>query len=121
MPVRAGWLMGVVGQLQTILRRRSSLALGAEVGNLSFMPEALAVIFVLLVSVIIYVVARVQAVRAPRDPERELAHLQHHHTWLAERQLAAERDQWDDVMKARLAQQLAETRRKIHEVTAWRG
>lgn len=90
-------------------------------GNLSFMPEALAVMFVFLVAVIIYVVARVQAAHAPRDPQRERIHLEQHHAWLVERQRAAERGQWDDGMKAQLAEQLAENRRKIHEVAAWRG
>lgn len=85
------------------------------------MPEALALLFIGVVSVIIYVVARVQAANAPRNPRQELAQLQHHQAWLIERQLSAERGQWDDDMKARLAEELAETRRKIGEVTALAG
>lgn len=85
------------------------------------MPEALAVMFIAVVSAIIYVVARVQAARAPRDPQQELAHLRRHQAWLVERQLSAERGQWGDDLKARLAEDLAETRRKIREVTALAG
>ncbi len=65
------------------------LGRAAVAGNLSFMPEALAVRLVVLVFAILYVVARIQDAIPPRNPLKELAQLRQHEAALIERQDAA--------------------------------
>jgi hypothetical protein len=66
------------------------------------MPEALAILAVLVVSGVVYVGAR----RQPRDAvgeEAEVSRLRSQVAWLEHRLATARREQWDDEMSGRIA------------------
>ncbi len=75
------------------------------------MPEAIAIVAVFFTAILIYAIARVQA--SKHHPLKEREHVQQHHDWLVERLLHAEKHAWDEGMKEHLANQLAETRKKL--------
>lgn len=83
------------------------------------MPEAFAVFFVFVVSLGIYLFAKLQA-RSPefRKPEVKLAQLQEQRAWLEERLQQAEREKWSPEMRKPIAEQLEETRRKLSQMGA---
>ncbi len=82
------------------------------------MPEALAVLVVLALSVVIYVVAWFQS----RDPANfnaaaELERLQLHEAWLRDRLQRATSEQWDHAMIAALTEELRATSQQLARVT----
>lgn len=81
------------------------------------MPETFAVVLVFVVSIIVYVAAKIQA-RNPvhHHPSVRREQLQSQHAWLEERLLRAERENWGPEMRHSIAEQLAATRRKLSEV-----
>jgi len=83
------------------------------------MPEALACIFVISLSLALVAYARVQNVNAIRlHPEVEPARADVHIAWLEERIALARREKWEHAMIASLEGRLAEERRLRDEVAA---
>lgn len=77
------------------------------------MPEAVALLFVAVMTTALFVVLRLRT-KKPRGPA-ELQRLREHIAWLEDRQRHAEAKHWDDTMKARIVGQLAEARRELAE------
>lgn len=80
------------------------------------MPEAIAIFAVTAFILIILAIAGIQA--SSRSPAEKIARLQQRLAWLEERQRQAGPQGWDIQMQENLAQQLAETRRQLAEITA---
>jgi len=70
------------------------------------MPEAFAVLLVFVVAVASYVSARIQTARSPASPAADRQRLEQHRAWLAERLQLAWRENWDQAMIARLADEI---------------
>jgi len=83
------------------------------------MPEALAVLFVFVVSAVVYVFAWVRA-RDPANhrPGEEFARLQLQRVWLEERLALATRENWSGEMKRSLSLQLEATIREADKVAS---
>jgi len=77
------------------------------------MPEAVALLFVAVMTTALLVVLRLRT-KKPHGPA-ELQRLREHIAWLEDRQRHAEAKQWDDTMRARIVSQLAEARRELAE------
>ena len=82
------------------------------------MIEALAVFLVVAGVALALFVARVQARSRKLDPHVEQERLQQHLAWLEDRRLHAEKQNYDEDMKARIAEQLVQTRRQLVLVRA---
>jgi hypothetical protein len=81
------------------------------------MPEAAAVLLVLIVCVGIYLYAWVQS-RNPsnRDAVAELRQLRLQHAWLTDQLQRAIREKWDQAMIDRLAEQLNSATAKLERI-----
>lgn len=82
------------------------------------MPEAFAVLFVLVASVTVYAVAWLRS----RDPSlvnisEDVERLRHHETWLRERLDRAQLERWDSDMIAGIAEELRATSHHLARLT----
>ena len=73
------------------------------------MPEAFACLFVFAVSLSAYVAAKVQTARSTNNPAADLQRLRRHRAWLEERLQMASRENWDDIMIGRIADEIDAT------------
>ncbi len=83
------------------------------------MPEALAVVAVLVVAVVAWLGAWLHA----RDPANynaraEAERLRHHSVWLQERLELAQRERWSEEMVSNLADELNMTARQLEKTDA---
>jgi hypothetical protein len=86
------------------------------------MPEAIAVIFVTVVSVGIYIFARVQAASSSAsNPDEALDGLKQQQQWLEQRLEVAKREKWDHEMIVRISQQLELTGAMIRKTSVSQG
>jgi hypothetical protein len=83
------------------------------------MPEAAAVLLVGVVSLLVYVIARVQA-RNPsfHAPQVRLAQLNQQHAWLQSRLQLAQRENWGEEMRRQITEELAETEHRRAQLRA---
>ena len=83
------------------------------------MPEAFAVLFVFTVATISYVASKIHA-RNPAmwNARNELIRLRVQCASLEQRLLLARREQWDEEMRASIAQQLRSSRSQLAHMTA---
>lgn len=78
------------------------------------MPEALAIVAILVISLAVWISARVQAANpALQRPELDRIRLLYHADWLQHRLEIAERENWDAAMIAGLQADLARTTREL--------
>lgn len=70
------------------------------------MPEALAVLFVFVVALASWVGALIHTANAPSNPAGELQRLQQQRAWLEERLQLGWRENWDQAMLTRLADEI---------------
>ncbi len=75
------------------------------------MPEAVALLFVAVMTAVLVVILRLRT-KKPDGPE-ERQRLREHIAWLEERQRHADEKQWDITMKAQIAAQLEQARRDL--------
>jgi hypothetical protein len=80
------------------------------------MPETLAVILVLVVSLGAYVAGVVQARRPIADYAAERSRARAQQAWLLEQMARARRENWDDAMVAELERQLAATTAELENL-----
>jgi len=82
------------------------------------MLEATAILVLTLVvfSAIVFVLTRVMKPRV--DPAKEKARLERQIAWLEERQADAVQQRWDDEMKRRIEEQLADARTELAKLAA---
>lgn len=74
------------------------------------MPEALAVLVVVVISLAAWLAAWLQTRRTPQlSTPADLECLRHHESWLRQRLERAQREQWGDDMVAGLAAELQAT------------
>jgi hypothetical protein len=84
---------------------------------LIFMPEAFAVLLVLIVCLGIYLFAWMRARHpAHRDAVAELRQLRLQHAWLGDQLQRAIREKWDQAMIDRLADQLNAANAKLERI-----
>ena len=85
------------------------------------MIEAFAILFVAVVSLGVYVIAKVGAQNASgKDLPKELAELRQHRDALVEKTARGEREQWDQVMMSQLAHRLDWLDRQIAQKSGQR-
>ena len=83
------------------------------------MPEAFAILFVMLAAAGVYVGAFFYARNpANHNPRLERDRLQNHEVWLRERLERAKRENWSGDMVASLAAELGSTSQQLAKVTA---
>jgi len=78
------------------------------------MPEALAILFILVVAGGVYLYARVQAGNpARRNADEDRARLERHEAWLRQRLELAERERWGADMVRGIESELHTTRERL--------
>lgn len=83
------------------------------------MPEAFAVLFVFVVAVAAYVAARLHAANpANINPATDVQRLRQQRAWLEERLQLAWRENWDQTMLARIAEEIEAVEAEIVRATA---
>jgi len=78
-------------------------------------PEALAILFIFSVAALVYLIAHACMPATNREEEKE--RLQQRHRWLQERLQSAESENWDTEMRTNLAQQVADTQRRLDQLS----
>ena len=84
------------------------------------MPEAFACLFVFVVAVAAYVGAKLMTLDPARraSPHQEFHRLQQQRAWLEERLQQSWRENWDDDMRARLADEINEVEAALAKTAA---
>jgi predicted PurR-regulated permease PerM len=77
------------------------------------MPEAIAILLIVLVSTLILGLTWLQTRTTPRQRDQEIERLKQHIAWLEERQRHAEQGNWDEDMRRRITAQLDEARQQL--------
>ena len=78
------------------------------------MPEALAIFAIFVVSIAVWISARLQAANpALQTPQLDRARLRHHADWLQHRLQIAQQENWDAEMIAGLQADLAAATREL--------
>jgi hypothetical protein len=79
--------------------------------------EAAVILFVPLVAAAIYLGARFSAAGRPASPQEELQQLRERLAWHEDRLRRAREKNWDESMTGPIAEQLADTRRQLAQIT----
>lgn len=79
--------------------------------------EALAILFVFVVAVIIFVVTWFGVANSPRNAVAERDQLEEYRDTLYKKALRAQLERWDDTMMDRLADELEEVELRIERLT----
>jgi hypothetical protein len=83
------------------------------------MPEAFAVLFVFVIAVTSYVGARLHAANPDNwNPAEDLTRLKQYRAWLQERREQAGRENWDQAMRNRISDEIAEAELALAKATA---
>lgn len=83
------------------------------------MPEAFAVLFVFVVAVSAYVSAKLHAGSPTLEEVRgECTRLRQHRVWLEERLQTAWRENWDEEMRTRIADEIDATEAQLAQALA---
>lgn len=79
--------------------------------------EALVIIFVAVVSAVIFVVTWIGVANSPRNAVAELDQLEEYRDMLHKKALRAQLERWDDVMTDRLAEEIQDVELRIEKLS----
>jgi cell division protein FtsL len=82
--------------------------------------EALAILFVFVVAVVIFVVTWIGVATSPRNAVAELDQLEAYRDTLQQKALRAQLERWDDTMLDRLAEEIQDVELRIEKLTPGR-